>query len=95
MHQSQDCGDKDCPALARVVIAGIAACNHSPDAQTALVTEIKGALQRALAVPESSDKHSRIQGLTGIISTVIDACPVPGQMPNQVSELHCALDAIL
>ena len=38
-------GDKDCPALARVLLASIAASNHSPEAQTTLVTEVKAALQ--------------------------------------------------
>ena len=80
----QDSGDKDCPALARVVITSLAACNHSPEAQMTLVTEIKTALQRALALPESTEKHSKVQALTSIISTMIDACPTPGQLPNEV-----------
>ncbi len=84
LPQCQDWGDKDCPALARVLIASLAACNHSADAQTALITELKAALQRALLLAESSDKHSRLQSLMGLISTVIEACPVPGQIPNQV-----------
>ncbi len=84
LSQGQDCGDKDCPALARVLLASLAACNHSTFAQTVLVTEIKGALQRALVLPESVEKHSKIQAFTGIISTVIESCPSPGQIPNQV-----------
>lgn len=84
LPQCQTAGDKDCPALSRVFVASIASCNHCPEAQNTLVSEIKGSLQRALNVPESSEKHSRIQALTGIIGTVIDACPVPGQIPNQV-----------
>ena len=56
----------------------------SPDAQTTLVIEIKGALQRSLTVPESTGKHAKIQALTNLISTVIEACPTPGQTPNQV-----------
>ena len=84
MPQCQTAGDKDCPALARVLIASLAACNYSPEAQTALVMEMKGALQRALVLPESEEKHARLQSLTGIISTVIEACPVPGQVPSQV-----------
>ena len=41
----QDDGDKDCPALSRVLLASIASCNHSPEAQTSLVNELKSALQ--------------------------------------------------
>ncbi|XP_035825881.1 E3 ubiquitin-protein ligase HUWE1 isoform X3 [Aplysia californica] len=84
LPNSQEVGDKDCPALARVFVASIASCSHSPDAQMALVTEVKGALQRALALPESSSKHQRIQALSSIINTMIESCPTPGQLPNQV-----------
>jgi E3 ubiquitin-protein ligase HUWE1 len=84
LPQCQTAGDKDCSALSRVLIASLAACNHSPDAQTVLVAELKSGLQRALSMLESSEKHTRIQAMTGIISTVIEACPVPGQSQNQV-----------
>lgn len=84
LHPNTGAGDKDCPALSRVFIASIASCNHSPEAQMTLVSEVKAALQRALALPESADKHSRVQALTGIISTMIESCPSPGQVMNQV-----------
>lgn len=84
LHANTNAGDKDCPALSRVFVASIASCNHSPDAQMSLVSEVKAALQRALALPESADKHSRVQSLTGIISTIIESCPSPGQVMNQV-----------
>jgi len=80
----QDIGDKDSPALCRVLIASVAACNHSPDAQMVLTVEIKSALQRAMVLPESAEKHSRVQAIAGIIGTVIEACPVSGQIQNQV-----------
>ena len=84
----QDSGDKDCPALARVVVTSLAACNHSPDAQMTLVAELKSAIQRALVLPESSEKHSKVQALTSIISTMIEACPTPGQVPNEVFKVR-------
>ncbi|KAK6177350.1 hypothetical protein SNE40_015469 [Patella caerulea] len=84
LPQCQQTGDKDCPALSRVFIASLASCNHSPEAQNSLVSEIKSALQRALCLPESSEKHSRLQALTAIISTMIESCPSPGNIPNQV-----------
>ncbi|XP_053377275.1 E3 ubiquitin-protein ligase HUWE1-like isoform X3 [Mercenaria mercenaria] len=84
LHPTGNAGDADCPALSRVFIASIASCNHSPEAQLTLVSEVKSALQRALTLPESSDKHSRVQALTGIISTMIESCPTQGQIPNQV-----------
>jgi E3 ubiquitin-protein ligase HUWE1 len=71
LPQCQSAGDRDCPALARVFVASLASCNHSPDAQLTLVSEVKAALQRALALLESSEKHAKIQALTGIISVLL------------------------
>ncbi|XP_064606987.1 E3 ubiquitin-protein ligase HUWE1-like isoform X3 [Liolophura sinensis] len=84
LPQCQTSGDRDCPALSRVLIASIASCNHSPEAQTTLVSEVKAALQRALAMPESIEKHSKLQAYFGIITVMIESCPSPGQIPNQV-----------
>ncbi|XP_070192440.1 E3 ubiquitin-protein ligase HUWE1-like isoform X3 [Littorina saxatilis] len=85
LPQCQTAGDKDCPALARVFLASIASCTHCPEAQTTLVSEVKAALQRALALAESSEKHSRVQAMMGIISTIIEACPNPaGSVPSSV-----------
>ena len=66
-------GDKDCPNAAKVLVSSIAQASHSPDAQAVLVQEIKSALLRALALPESSDKHVRVQAVTSLINTVIEA----------------------
>lgn len=68
----QTAGDKDSPALVRTLIASLASCNHSPEAQSCLVAEVKGALNRALAMPESNDKHNRLQSLTALLSTMIE-----------------------
>jgi hypothetical protein len=32
--------DRECSTMARMLIAALASCNHSPDAQTLLVTEV-------------------------------------------------------
>lgn len=71
----ENSSDRQCSNMARMLIAGIASCNHSPDAQTALVTEVKAALTRTLALPEGSEKHAQLQLLIGLISTMIDSCP--------------------
>lgn len=84
LPQCQKSGDKDCPAYSRIFLASIAACNHSPDAQLTLVSELKASIQRALGLPESSEKHTKIQSLTSLISVIIESCPSPGQIPNQV-----------
>lgn len=60
----QTAGDKDSPALVRTLVASLASCNHAPEAQSCLVAEVKGALNRALTIPESNDKHNRLQSLT-------------------------------
>ena len=67
--------DKDSAQHVKTLIAALASCNHYPDAQTALVSEMKSALARALIWPEGSIKHIRIQALAGLICTMIDSCP--------------------
>ena len=67
--------DRDCSMICRNLISGIASCNHSPEAQATLVNEVKAALIRALIMPESADKHTRIQHITGIILNMIEQCP--------------------
>ena len=49
--------------------------NQAQDAQTALVSEVKAALGRALALPESQIKHVKVQALASLICTMIDSCP--------------------
>lgn len=85
----ENSGDRTCSSMARMLIAAIASCNHSPDVQTTLVTEVKAALTRTLALPESSEKHAQLQLLIGLISTMIDSCP-----PNMShSQLRASLRA--
>uniref|UniRef100_UPI00358F3842 E3 ubiquitin-protein ligase HUWE1 isoform X5 n=1 Tax=Myxine glutinosa TaxID=7769 RepID=UPI00358F3842 len=75
LPQTQVVGDKDSPALARLFLASVAAANQCTDAQLALVTEVKAALGRALALPESTEKHARLQAVVCIISTIMESCP--------------------
>lgn len=67
--------DRDCSMMCRNLIAGIASCNHAPEAQIALVSEVKAALVRALLMTESTEKHRRLQHITGIILSMIEQCP--------------------
>lgn len=67
--------DKEIANLIKTLIAAIASCNQHADAQTTLVSEVKSALGRALAWPESNVKHSKIQALTTLVSTMIESCP--------------------
>ena len=72
---TQTTGDKDCPALARVLIAALSSCNHCPEAQSHLVAEVKASLNRALNLLESSEKHARIQAIAAVMNTMIESCP--------------------
>lgn len=67
--------DKESAQLVKTLIAALSSCNHYPEAQTTLVSEVKAALARALALPEGSLKHTKIQALTGLICTMIESCP--------------------
>ena len=73
LPNNQFVGDRDSPALARLLIVALASSMHSQDAQVQLVSEVKAALLRALNLSESNEKHLRIQALTGIINTMIDS----------------------
>ncbi|XP_053985847.1 E3 ubiquitin-protein ligase HUWE1-like isoform X2 [Hylaeus volcanicus] len=83
----ENSSDRQCSSMARMLIAAIASCNHSSDAQTTLVTEVKAALTRTLTLPESSEKHAQLQLLIGLISTMIDSCPPP----NPTHQLRASL----
>merc|ERR1719234_284094 len=67
--------DKECANLVKMLVAALASCNHAPDAQTSLVTEVKNALTRSLSMPECTLKHTKVQALAGLISTMIENCP--------------------
>lgn len=82
LPNTQNVGDKNCPALTRVLIAALSSSNHCPEAQAILVSEVKSALNRALALPESNEKHVRVQAILGIINTMIDSCPSVAQTPQ-------------
>lgn len=64
-------GEKDIPALVRTLVATLAPCNRAPEDEGFLVAEEKGALNRALKIPESNDKHCRLPSLTALLSTMI------------------------
>lgn len=91
---NENLSDRDVSNMCRMMIAALASCNHSNEAQTALVSEVKAALIRALLMPESSDKHNQVQLICGIITTMIENCPpthprtknqpLSGQMNNIV-----------
>ena len=73
--------DKDVGQLVRTLVAALASCNHHSEAQAALVSEVKGALARALAWPESQIKHTKVQALANLVSTMIESCP-PAAQPH-------------
>ncbi|RWS15637.1 E3 ubiquitin-protein ligase HUWE1-like protein, partial [Dinothrombium tinctorium] len=100
LPNTQTVGDKDCPALTRVLVAALSSCNHCPEAQTTLINEVKSALHRALNLSESSEKHAKIQAITNVLSTMIDSCPsssinqsssqlnIPSSLRNQSTGLN-------
>ena len=83
--------NEDTPSYARVLLAAIAACHHAPEAQQALVAEMKASLGRALTLPESTSKHSRLQAIFTLVQTMIESGPHSAQhaasQPNSVMKL--------
>lgn len=82
LPETENISDSDCSTMCRILIASLASANHSPEAQMILVNEVKAALGRALALSESSEKHNHVQQICGIISTMIDNCPIPPRGVN-------------
>ncbi|KAF5283384.1 hypothetical protein FQA39_LY04760 [Lamprigera yunnana] len=80
LPQTENISDRDSSMMCRVLIAAISSCNHSPEAQSILVNEVKSALLRALLMPESFEKHTQVQLITGIITTMIENCPPSNQL---------------
>lgn len=64
----------ECCTTVRMLVAALAA-SHTVSAQLAVVHEVKQALLRALALPESLEKHNQIQLLTALIPIMIENCP--------------------
>ena len=77
--------DKEISNLIKTLVAALASCNHSPDAQATLVVEVKGALSRALGLQESTEKHAKIQALAGLICTMIESCPATQSQQSPMS----------
>jgi E3 ubiquitin-protein ligase HUWE1 len=97
LPSSQTIGDKDCPALSRVLISALSSCNHCPEAQTTLVSEVKSSLMRSLMLIESSEKHTRIQALSNVMYNMIESCPpsVPAPAPQSVRNQNASLNNIV
>ena len=83
--------NEDTPSYARVLLAAIATCHQAPEAQQTLVAEMKASLGRALALPESTSKHSRLQAIFTLVQTMIESGPPSSQQaasqPNSVMKL--------
>lgn len=78
---TQTHSDRDGPPLARVFLAALAACNHCVEAQISVVNEVKASLIRAASMPESCEKHARLQSLAIMIGTMIECCPAVTPQP--------------
>ncbi|KAK4872204.1 hypothetical protein RN001_016328 [Aquatica leii] len=77
---TENISDRDCSMMCRLLIAAISSCNHCPESQSTLVNEVKSTLVRALLMPESFEKHTQVQLITGIITTMIENCPPSNQL---------------
>lgn len=77
--------DREVTSMSRALIAALASCSDQPNVQYTVVSEVKAAINRALAMPESADKHSQLQILVGLIPTMIENCPPEN---SQLLKLH-------
>lgn len=73
LHSAQTFGDKDCPTSSKVLFASLASISHCNEVQTIIVTEIKNSLSRAVLLPETMEKHSKIQALSSLITVIVES----------------------
>ena len=83
LNNQQTDYDKDIPALCRLFLVAMAACNHCLESQMNLVNEVKVSLNKILILPECDEKHMRLQALANIINTMIESCPAPNTSQPQ------------
>ena len=78
--------DRGTASAARLLLLVVGMCAHSVEAQSTLVTEVKSALARTVALPEAhTSKHARIQALAALVSHLAEvANPSASQQdPNR------------
>ena len=78
----------------RLLVGALASCNHAPDAQAILVTEVKSALSRACLAPESNSKHEQLQSLISLICTMMETCP-PHSSPSLFAKNNVGMNNIM
>ena len=83
--------NEDTSAHARLLLSTIATSHQAPEAQQTLVAEVKASLERALALAESSSKHSRLQAVFSLVQQMIEPGPHSSQhaisQPNSIMKL--------
>lgn len=82
--------DRGTANAARLLLLVVGMCAHSVEAQSTLVSEVKAALARAVALPEShTSKHARIQVLAALVCQLAEvANPSTSQDPNRSTRFH-------
>ncbi|UXI19882.1 hypothetical protein NH340_JMT05825 [Sarcoptes scabiei] len=61
-------GDKDCATYSRALLASIASVPFTPEVHHTLFNEIKSALKNTILLPESVEKHAKIQAMMTLIA---------------------------
>ena len=82
LSYAQNYGDKECATFSRALFTAIASVPFSPDIHQTLVMEIKNALNRAVLLPESFEKHAKIQALSPLITSIVEAQCSSASMQN-------------
>uniref|UniRef100_A0A1A9ZLS0 HECT-type E3 ubiquitin transferase n=1 Tax=Glossina pallidipes TaxID=7398 RepID=A0A1A9ZLS0_GLOPL len=59
--------------MTRVLVSSLADCYTQIGVQTKVVDEVQSAIKRALILPDSPEKHTRIQVLVGLLPVMIDS----------------------
>ncbi|XP_003380634.1 putative HECT-domain protein [Trichinella spiralis] len=60
----------------KAVFGSLAACVHCEESQAAVVSEIKAALARALALNNNERKHKILDNLMSLLCHIVEVCPL-------------------
>ncbi|KAH7639382.1 e3 ubiquitin-protein ligase huwe1-like protein [Dermatophagoides farinae] len=91
LSYAQHYGDKECATYSRALFTAIASVPFSHDIHQTLVIEIKNALNRAVFLPESYEKHAKIQALSPLITSIVEAQCTSSSLQNNHSYYRAPL----
>lgn len=68
--------ESPCVSLSIMLLTSVGSVSFSTEVHQTLIVEIKNSLNRAVLLPESYEKHAKIQALSTLIMTIVESSPL-------------------